>query len=249
MSNADQTDFGFERVPPAEKSERVRRVFTSVARRYDLMNDLLSFGIHRLWKRFAVSLSGIRRGAAVLDLAGGTGDCAALYHAAVGPHGSVTVCDINAAMLLEGRDRLLNKGVSTAIGWVQADGEHLPFPDLSFDCVNIAFGLRNITRKDQALASMHRTLKFGGVAIILEFSRVAPPVLRRLYDAYSLKIIPVLGGLVTGDEQSYRYLVESIRMHPDQESLKLLMQQSGFSQVRYFNLSGGIVAVHRGYKL
>ncbi|MBI2994329.1 MAG: class I SAM-dependent methyltransferase [Gammaproteobacteria bacterium] len=245
----DQVDFGYERVTPEEKSARVQGVFASVAPRYDLMNDLMSFGIHRLWKRFAVGISGVRAGAQVLDVAGGTGDCTTLYRRAVGESGSVTLCDVNDVMLRIGRDRLLDAGLASGVHYARCDAECLPFASGRFDCVNIAFGLRNVTRKERALESMHRVLKFGGVAIVLEFSRVVLPMLRELYDAWSTRVIPYLGGRVAGDEASYRYLVESIRVHPDQESLQRLMEQAGFSKVRYFNLSGGIVAVHRGYKL
>jgi len=245
----DHVDFGYERVSPGEKSERVHGVFASVAPRYDLMNDLMSFGIHRLWKRFAAGISGVRAGAQVLDAAGGTGDCTALYRRAVGSSGTVTLCDINDAMLRIGRDRLLDAGLASGVHYVRGNAECLPFESGRFDCVNMAFGLRNVTHKQRALESMHRVLKFGGVAVVLEFSHLVLPMLRGLYDAWSTRFIPFLGGMVTGDESSYRYLVESIRMHPDQEALQRLMEQAGFSQVRYFNLSGGIVAVHRGYKL
>lgn len=244
-----RTDFGFEQVSPAEKTERVRRVFSSVAGRYDVMNDLMSFGLHRLWKRFAVHLAGVRRGARVLDLAGGTADCARLYHAAVAPAGEVVVCDLNAAMLERGRDRLLDAGIYEGVGYVQGNAEELPFRDDSFDCINIAFGLRNVTDRKKALGSMLAKLKYGGVLIVLEFSKPVLPSLQRLYDAYSFRVIPKLGGLIADDEDSYRYLVESIRMHPDQDALNSQMEATGFGRVEYYNLSGGIVAVHRAYKL
>ena len=249
MSGMDPVDFGFERVSPAEKSARVHGVFASVARRYDLMNDLMSLGIHRLWKRFAVGVAGVRPGAQVLDVAAGTGDCARLFRRHVGASGSVTLCDMNDAMLHIGRDRLLDAGAASGVHYVRGNAELLPFAPNSFECVNIAFGLRNVTHKEQALESMQCVLKYGGVAIVLEFSRLALPMLQRLYDVYSTRVIPSLGRLIAGDESSYRYLVESIRMHPDQEALQRMMEQAGFSRVGYYNLSGGIVAVHRGYKL
>ncbi len=243
------TDFGFDRVTPAEKTARVGQVFSSVAGRYDLMNDLMSLGVHRLWKREAVLLSGVRRGAAVLDVAGGTGDCALLYGRAVGEGGRVVIADINADMLHRGRDRLTDHGVVRGVEYVQADAEALPFRDQEFDCINIAFGLRNVTDKGRALRSMLRCLKFGGTLVILEFSRVVLPLLSRLYDTWSFKIIPGLGEFAAGDRDSYRYLVESIRMHPDQETLRGMMQDAGFGLVDYVNLTGGVVAVHRGYRL
>lgn len=243
------TDFGFERVTPAEKTARVGRVFSSVADRYDLMNDLMSLGVHRLWKREAISLSGVRRGAAVLDLAGGTGDCAWLYRRAVGDSGRVVVADINADMLQLGRDRLTDQGVVRGVEYVQANAETLPFRDQEFDCINIAFGLRNVTDKAAALRSMLRCLKFGGTLVILEFSRVVLPLLSRLYDQWSFKVIPELGQWAAGDRDSYRYLVESIRMHPDQETLRTLMLESGFGAVDYINMTGGVVAIHRGRRL
>jgi len=249
MSTPDSADFGFERVPAADKTGRVRGVFDSVADRYDLMNDLMSFGLHRLWKRFAVHLSGVRRGGRVLDLAAGTGDCAGLYLDRVGGTGSVTVCDINGAMLRRGRDRLLNAGRVSGLQFVQADAERLPFADAGFDCVNIAFGLRNVTRREAALSAMHRVLRYGGSAIVLEFSRATLPLLARFYDRYSFEVIPALGELVAGDRDSYRYLVESIRMFPDRDALRAMMQEAGFARVECFNLSGGIVAVHRGSRI
>ena len=248
MKNAT-TDFGYQKVSPEEKTLRVSQVFTSVASRYDLMNDLMSFGAHRLWKRYAVALAGIRAGARVLDVAGGTGDMAALFRSAVGDAGEVVVCDINPDMLGEGRDNLVNRGMCTGFSFVQADAQALPFVDNCFDCVSIAFGLRNVTDKMLALESMYGKLKFGSPVIILEFSRVVLPPLRRLYDFYSFNCIPVIGKLVARDEESYRYLVESIRVHPDQETLKSMMEKAGFSCVEYYNLSGGIVAVHKGYKI
>ena len=247
--NSDSTDFGFEKVTPGDKTRRVGQVFSSVASRYDLMNDLMSFGIHRLWKRFAVHLSGVRKGQSVLDVAGGTGDMAVLFHRRVGKDGIVLVTDINNDMLKEGRSKLYDKGIVRGVDYVQANAEQLPFQSNSFDCVNIAFGLRNVTDKQKALQSMYDKTKYGGCLIILEFSTVVLPHLKRLYDEYSLKLIPLLGKIVANDEASYRYLVESIRMHPDQETLKHMIEAAGFARVKYNNLTGGIVAVHRAYKL
>ncbi len=247
--NQNQTDFGFERVSPTEKTRRVGEVFSSVASRYDLMNDLMSLGLHRLWKRFAITLSGVHPGQRVLDLAGGTGDMALHYQKRTGDTGQVLVSDINFEMLNEGRDKFLNNGVIEGLGYVQANAENLPFVDNYFDCINIGFGLRNVTDKQVALNSMFKKLKFGGCLIILEFSKMAIPALQEIYDQYSFKLIPWLGKIVAGDEASYRYLVESIRMHPNQETLKTMIETAGFSNVDYFNLTGGIVAVHRGYKL
>ena len=236
-------DFGYERVPPDEKTRRVRGVFESVASRYDLMNDLMSGGMHRLWKRYAVGVAAVRPGARVLDLAGGTGDLARLFADAVGPAGRVVLTDINGAMLAEGRDKLIDRGLTLDV--VQCDAERLPFPDRAFDAVSIGFGLRNVTRKESALAEMRRVLAPGGVAVILEFSRVAAP-LAPAYDWYSFAVLPRLGRLVAGDEASYRYLAESIRMHPDQEALKALMERAGFESVEYHNLTAGVVALHVG---
>jgi demethylmenaquinone methyltransferase/2-methoxy-6-polyprenyl-1,4-benzoquinol methylase len=239
----DKTSFGFEEVAPDEKTRRVRGVFESVAGKYNLMNDLMSAGLHRGWKRFAVETSGVRTGAQVLDVAGGTADLSRLFADRVGPTGSVVLSDINGAMLREGRDRLVNEG--RIVPAVQCDAEALPFPSRSFDCVSIAFGLRNVTRKENALAEMRRVLRPGGVAIILEFSQPWAP-LRPAYDWYSFNILPRLGKAVAGDEASYRYLAESIRMHPDQPTLKAMMEQAGFEQVDWFNLAAGVVALHRG---
>ena len=239
----NKTSFGFEEVAPDEKTRRVRGVFESVAGKYDLMNDLMSAGLHRGWKRFAVETSGVRAGAQVLDVAGGTADLSRLFADRVGPTGSVVLSDINGAMLREGRDRLINEG--RVVPTVQCDAEALPFPARSFDCVSIAFGLRNVTRKENALAEMRRVLRPGGVAIILEFSQPWAP-LRPAYDWYSFNILPRLGKAVAGDEASYRYLAESIRMHPDQQTLKTMMEQAGFEQVDWFNLAAGVVALHRG---
>ncbi len=241
--NEARTQFGFEEVSPEEKARRVRGVFDSVADRYDVMNDVMSAGMHRMWKRFAVGLSGARAGQCVLDLAGGTGDLARLFAARVGPSGTVVHTDINGAMLVAGRDKLLDQG--TVLPTVQCNAEALPFASRKFDVASIAFGLRNVTRKDVALAEMRRVLKPGGVAIVLEFSRVAAP-LAPAYDWYSFNVLPRLGKLIARDEASYRYLAESIRVHPDQETLKQMMQTAGFDAVDYHNLTAGVVAVHLG---
>jgi len=235
--------FGYEHVTPDEKTRRVRGVFDSVAGRYDVMNDLMSGGLHRLWKRYAVMMAHVRPGARVLDLAGGTGDLARLFAQRVGPHGTVVHTDINGAMLAAGRDRLLDAGL--ALPTAQCDAAALPFAPRTFDCVSIAFGLRNVTHKDRALAEMRRVVKPGGLALVLEFSRVAPP-LAPFYDWYSFNVLPKLGRLVAHDESSYRYLAESIRMHPDQATLKAMMEQAGFEQVEVHNLMAGVVALHVG---
>lgn len=240
----ETTDFGFERVSPEDKARRVRGVFESVATRYDLMNDLMSVGLHRVWKRFAVAASGVRPGGEVLDVAGGTADLARLFADRVGPTGRVVLTDINAAMLNAGRDRMLDEG--RLVPAVQCTAEALPFGARRFDCVCIGFGLRNVTRKEVALAEMRRVLRPGGVALILEFSQMAAP-LRPVYDWYSFNVLPRLGKLVVGDEASYRYLAESIRMHPDQPTLKAMMEHAGFERVEWFNLMAGVVALHRGY--
>ena len=239
------THFGFETIAEEQKAQRVAGVFTSVAGKYDVMNDLMSVGLHRLWKRFAVSVSGVRKGQRVLDVAGGSADLSRLFLKQVGSSGQVVLTDINNAMLRVGRDRLLDAGITTPV--TQCDAEQLPFPDNHFDCVSIAFGLRNVTRKDAALREMHRVLKPGGRVIVLEFSKVAKP-LEKIYDAYSFKLLPKLGQLIANDADSYRYLAESIRMHPGQEQLKQMMLAAGLESVEYFNLTGGVVAVHRGYK-
>lgn len=240
------THFGFETVAEEDKAKRVAGVFTSVASKYDIMNDLMSAGLHRVWKRFAVSVSGVRQGSRVLDVAGGSADLSRLFLDKVGETGQVVLTDINNAMLRVGRDRLLDEGIATPTA--QCDAEHLPFPDNYFDCVSIAFGLRNVTHKDAALREMARVLKPGGRVIVLEFSKVAKP-LEKAYDLYSFKILPKMGELIANDADSYRYLAESIRMHPGQEELKSMMEQAGLSRVEYFNMTGGVVAVHRGYKL
>lgn len=242
------THFGYREVSVEAKSGLVGEVFRSVAGRYDLMNDLMSFGVHRLWKRYAVSLCTVRAGNRVLDVAGGSGDMMALLAPLVGPSGRVVLSDINEAMLDTGRSKLIDRGIVENIDFVRADAERLPFPEDHFDCVTIAFGLRNVTHIDKALSSMFRVLKPGGRLVVLEFSRVTLAPLQPLYDAYSFNILPILGRFIANDEASYRYLAESIRRHPDQETLKNMMQQSGFERVTYHNLSGGIVALHKGYK-
>jgi len=242
-----KTDFGFREVPEDEKARRVAGVFDSVASRYDLMNDLMSAGMHRWWKRFAVHAAGVRPGMRVLDLAGGTGDLAAGMAKQVGERGLVVLSDINAAMLSHGRDRLINDGLVANTQVVQINAEKIPFPDNTFDCVTIGFGLRNVTDKPAALASMRRVLKPGGQLLVLEFSHPIAP-LKPIYDAYSFRVLPLLGKFVARDEASYRYLAESIRMHPDQEKLLGMMKDAGLEGCRYHNLTGGIVAVHRGYK-
>jgi demethylmenaquinone methyltransferase/2-methoxy-6-polyprenyl-1,4-benzoquinol methylase len=249
MSDKDTTHFGFQQVPSHEKAGRVRAVFDSVAERYDLMNDLMSLGIHRIWKRIAVELAGVRAGQRVLDLAAGTGDLSRRFAGLVGPEGRVVVSDINAAMLQRGRARLSDEGLIRNLAFVQADAERLPFPDGYFDCVSIGFGLRNITDKQRALADMFRIIRPGGRVLVLEFSHPTSAPLKRVYDLYSFRVLPALGRLVARDAGSYRYLAESIRMHPGQDELKAMMEAAGFERCDYFNLTGGIVAVHRGYKL
>ena len=244
----DTTDFGYERVKTAEKAGRVSEVFDSVAAQYDLMNDLMSGGLHRLWKRFTIELSAVRSGQTVLDIAGGTGDLAAKFSRLVGADGKVILADINAAMLYVGRDRLIDKGALSNIDVVQADAQFLPFDDNSIDCITIAFGLRNVTDKAKALRSMHRVLKPGGRVLVLEFSKPTSPLLSKVYDAYSFSALPAMGKLITDDADSYRYLAESIRKHPDQESLLEMVEDAGFVDCRYHNMTGGIVAVHRGIK-
>ena len=244
----DTTHFGFQRVPKGEKQRRVGAVFDSVANRYDVMNDLMSFGIHRLWKRFTIDLAGVRKGERVLDLAGGTGDLTEKLARRAGERGRVTLCDINASMLARGRERLTDRGVVGNVDYVQANAEALPFAEDTFDCITIAFGLRNVTDKDAALRSMFYALKPGGRLLILEFSKPLLPVLSQLYDQYSFRVLPLLGRVVAGDADSYRYLAESIRVHPDQETLRAMMEEAGFERCQVYNMSGGIVAVHRGYK-
>lgn len=248
MEHPETTHFGYQKVATADKARKVAGVFDSVAGKYDLMNDLMSLGVHRLWKRFAVSLGGVRPGERVLDLAGGTGDLTSRILPLVGPTGWVVLSDINANMLAEGRRRLVDEGVVGNVAYAQIDAEQLPFPDNTFDCIIIAFGLRNVTYKDRALAAMYAALKPGGRAVILEFSHPIAPGLKPMYDLYSFSVLPVLGKLVANDAASYRYLAESIRVHPDQGTLLRMMEEAGFDRCQYFNLTGGIVAVHRGYK-
>lgn len=243
----DTTHFGFRDVPVAEKKKLVAEVFSSVAGKYDLMNDLMSLGVHRVWKRYFVGTSGVKRGDRVLDLAGGTGDIAALLHERVGTTGQVVLGDINAAMLGVGRDRLTDRGLVAGLDYVQLNAEALPFPDASFDLVTIAFGLRNVTDKPAALAEMRRVLRPGGRALVLEFSQVKPEWFRPVYDFHSFKVLPRLGQLFAGDADSYRYLAESIRKHPAQAELQAMMAAAGFARCSHRNLSGGIVAIHSGY--
>ena len=248
MTNENTTHFGFKEVPKEEKVKMVRGVFDSVADQYDIMNDLMSFGIHRIWKKIAVQLANVREGDKVLDLAGGTGDLTTLFEKRVGPKGQVVLADINAAMLRTGRNRLIDKGLVGNIQYAQVNAECLPFEDNTFDCVCIGFGLRNVTDKDAALKSMYRVLKPGGRVIILEFSHPVDKITEKIYDFYSFKLLPKIGAIVAKDEESYRYLAESIRMHPKQEELKQMMENAGFERCEYFNMNQGIVAVHRGYK-
>lgn len=240
--------FGFEQVAHEDKARRVRGVFDSVADKYDLMNDLMSGGLHRLWKRFVLTLTGLKPGQRALDVAGGTGDLSVGLARQVGDSGLVVLSDVNAAMLARGRTRLTDAGVVGNIAYALANAERLPFADGEFDCITIGFGLRNVTDKASALASMYRVLRPGGQLLILEFSHPTAPGLKPLYDAYSFRVLPMLGRLVADDADSYRYLAESIRMHPDQEALLTMMRAAGFEGGRYHNLAGGIVAVHRGYR-
>lgn len=242
------THFGYQHVNTEEKSHLVAEVFRSVAPKYDLMNDLMSFGLHRLWKRFTIAQANLHASQFVLDVASGTGDLAKAFAKIVGPYGKVVMTDINEAMLEVGRNRLVDAGILGNIECVQADAECLPFADNYFDCVTIAFGLRNVTDKSAALRSMFRVLKPGGKLLILEFSHSPLPLLQKFYDMYSFNVIPKMGELVTNDRDSYQYLVESIRMHPNQDTLKSMMVEAGFEDVDYFNLSGGIVALHKGFK-
>lgn len=249
MTNENTTHFGFKQVRKEEKVQLVRGVFDSVADKYDIMNDLMSLGIHRIWKRAAVQLSNVRSGESVLDLAGGTGDLTMLFEKRVGKKGQVVLADINAEMLRNGRDRLIDHGVIGNIRFTQVNAECLPFADNTFDCVCIGFGLRNVTDKDAALRSMHRVLKPGGRVIVLEFSHPTDKLTEKVYDFYSFNLLPKIGKLVAKDEDSYRYLAESIRMHPKQDELKKMMENAGLERCEYFNMSQGIVAVHRGYKI
>ena len=246
MSENKQTHFGFKTVNESEKARKVGEVFHSVAKKYDLMNDVMSAGLHRSWKRFAVSVSGVKAGDKVLDVAGGSGDLSRLFAKKVGPTGQVVLTDINASMLAVGRDRLIDDGV--AVPALQCDAEKLPFPDNYFDCAIVAFGLRNMTHKDKALAEMRRVLKSGGRLLVLEFSQVWKP-LAPIYDAYSFKLLPFMGKFFAKDAESYQYLAESIRMHPDQETLKQMMLDAGLGKVDYYNLAAGVVALHKGWKV
>ena len=245
MTSENNTHFGFKTVAEADKAKKVGEVFHSVASKYDLMNDVMSAGMHRGWKRFAVEISGVRSGDKVLDIAGGSGDLSKLFAKKVGIEGQVILTDINASMLAVGRDRMLDAGLQVPA--LQCDAEKLPFPDQYFDCVIVAFGLRNMTHKDLALAEMQRVLKVGGRLLVLEFSKVWQP-LSKIYDVYSFKLLPLMGKLLAHDAESYQYLAESIRMHPDQETLKQMMVDAGLSKVDYYNLSAGVVALHKGYK-
>ncbi len=248
MSESDKTHFGYKEVDEQDKAGLVAGVFDSVASRYDLMNDLMSGGIHRVWKRFTIEVSAVRPGNRVLDIAGGTGDLAMKFADLVGDEGEVVLADINDSMLKVGRDKLIDRGYLQNIDYVQANAEALPFPDDHFDIVSIAFGLRNVTHKERALESMLRVLKPGGRLLVLEFSKPENDLLSRAYDTYSFNVLPTLGRLVAGDSDSYRYLAESIRMHPDQETLKGMMEDAGFVRCEYYNMTGGIVALHRGTK-
>lgn len=247
-ANGSTTHFGFKQVEAEKKATMVADVFDSVAAKYDIMNDLMSMGIHRVWKRFTIDCSGVRTGQRVLDLAGGTGDLAAKFSKLVGESGQVILADINRSMLTVGRAKLRDNGIVGNLDYVQANAEALPFPDNYFDVITIAFGLRNVTDKDKALASMYRVLKPGGRLLVLEFSKPTQDWLSKVYDMYSFHILPKMGELVANDSESYQYLAESIRMHPDQDTLKGMMDNAGFDQTEYFNLTGGIVALHRGFK-
>lgn len=247
-NSENTTHFGFKQVETSQKVNMVKDVFQSVAAKYDIMNDVMSMGIHRLWKRYTIDCSGVRAGHKVLDLAGGTGDLTAKFSRIVGESGQVVLADINDAMLKVGRAKLRDLGVVGNVQYVQANAEALPFPDNSFDIITIAFGLRNVTDKDKALASMYRVLKPGGRLLVLEFSKPSNEMLSKAYDMYSFHLLPKIGQLVANDADSYQYLAESIRMHPDQEVLKSMMDAAGFEQTTYHNLTGGIVALHRGFK-
>ena len=248
MTASEKTHFGFRDVNIGEKANLVGEVFRSVAGKYDLMNDLMSFGAHRLWKRFAVAQSGLRKGNRVLDVAGGSGDLSRLFAKQVGDQGKVVLTDINAAMLAEGKRNMLDEGRVPLVSFALTDAEQLSFADESFDCVSISFGLRNVTNKDKALAAMHAAIKPGGRLLVLEFSKPILPALEKAYDTYSFNVIPKLGKLIANDEDSYQYLVESIRKHPDQDTLKQMMLDAGFDHVKVHNLSGGIVALHVAYR-
>jgi demethylmenaquinone methyltransferase/2-methoxy-6-polyprenyl-1,4-benzoquinol methylase len=242
------THFGYKTVNVEEKADKVAEVFHSVAAKYDLMNDLMSGGVHRLWKRVTIEMSGVRRGNKVLDIAGGTGDLTAKFSRIVGPEGTVVLADINDSMLKVGRDRLMDRGVVNNVTFSQADAQYLPFPDNTFDVITIAFGLRNVTDKDLALRSMLRVLKPGGCLLVLEFSKPGNSLLSKIYDTYSFSILPKLGKLFADDADSYQYLAESIRMHPDQQTLQTMMDEAGFANTDFHNMTGGVVALHRGVK-
>lgn len=248
MTDDNSTHFGFETVRKEDKAGRVAGVFHSVAAKYDLMNDVMSGGIHRLWKRFTIELSGVRSGQKVLDIAGGTGDLSHKFARLVGPEGQVVLADINESMLRVGRDKLTDLGHAGNLHYAQADAQYLPFPDNTFDCITIAFGLRNVTDKDLALRSMLRVLKPGGRLLVLEFSKPTSGLLEKVYDTYSFRLLPFMGKVIANDADSYRYLAESIRMHPDQETLKSMMNDAGFVETRFYNMTGGIVALHKGIK-
>lgn len=248
MSNKQTTHFGFTEIPVSEKVHRVADVFSSVADKYDLMNDVMSLGLHRLWKKYTIQQAQIRTGQAVLDIAGGTGDLTKEFAKKTGKNGRVILADINKNMLQQGRERLIDAGIIGNVDFIQANAEQLPFADDSFDCITIAFGLRNVTDKTAALRSMFQVLKPGGKCLVLEFSKPSLPWLSKIYDQYSFKVIPKMGEWICNDRHSYQYLVESIRMHPDQKTLQAMMTEAGFEDVDYFNLSGGIVALHQGYK-
>jgi demethylmenaquinone methyltransferase / 2-methoxy-6-polyprenyl-1,4-benzoquinol methylase len=247
-TNQEKIDFGYTQVPKQEKVKRVAEVFHSVADKYDVMNDLMSFGIHRIWKRITIEYSSVRKGQKVLDLAGGTGDLTAKFSQLVGDEGLIVLADINESMLKVGRDKLRDKGLFKNIEYVQANAEELPFTDNYFDCITISFGLRNVTDKQKALQSMWRVLKPGGRLLILEFSKPQYQILNKAYDLYSFTMLPLMGKIVANDSDSYRYLAESIRMHPDQKTLKKMMEDAGFVDVKYHNMTGGIVALHTGFK-
>lgn len=248
MSDEQTTHFGYEKVDVKDKARRVAGVFHSVAAKYDIMNDVMSGGIHRIWKQFTIELSGVRPGHKVLDIAGGTGDLTKKFSRIVGPTGQVVLADINESMLNVGRDKLIDSGVAGNVVYTQSDAQYLPFPDNTFDCITIAFGLRNVTDKDLAIASMLRVLKPGGRLLILEFTKPQNALVEKAYDFYSFKILPTMGQIIAQDADSYRYLAESIRMHPDQETLKGMMDAAGFAQTKYHNMTGGIVALHTGIK-
>jgi demethylmenaquinone methyltransferase / 2-methoxy-6-polyprenyl-1,4-benzoquinol methylase len=249
MDQFEHTDYGYERVTLDEKRKRVLNLFDAVASNYDLMNDFMSFGAHRFWKQYAAYISGLKQGDKVLDVAGGTGDMACLFATRVGESGTVTICDLSYKMISMGRNRLLDSGLYKSIRYVQGDAENLPFTDNTFDLICIAFGLRNVADKSKALKSMYSKLKYGSSILIIEFSRVVSSRARDIYQKYSDYYIPLLGKVIARDENSYRYLVESIRLHPDQENLKTMIEQAGFTRVNYINLTGGMVAIHRAYKL